>query len=76
MSEGYFLLLLIELACITANFHKFPDKPFRIARNDTDIVVIPNRFVDELRSKPEHEVSAIEAHMKVTLQMIKRACLL
>ncbi|OQD97276.1 hypothetical protein PENVUL_c084G05497 [Penicillium vulpinum] len=43
---------------------KFNDGIFKVARNDTDILVIPNRYVDELHSKPEEHVSAIGAHMK------------
>ncbi|GIC94709.1 cytochrome P450 [Aspergillus udagawae] len=37
---------------------------FRIARVDTDILAIPTRFVDELHSKPDEQLSAIKAHMK------------
>ncbi|KAL4815067.1 cytochrome P450 [Aspergillus spinulosporus] len=37
---------------------------FRIARVDTDILVISSRFVDELHFKPDDQLSAIKAHMK------------
>ncbi|KAJ6058228.1 uncharacterized protein N7446_007811 [Penicillium canescens] len=43
---------------------RFNDGIFKVARNDTDILVIPNRYVDELHSKPEEHISAIKAHMK------------
>ncbi|KAL5362268.1 cytochrome P450 [Aspergillus floccosus] len=43
---------------------QYKDGMFRIARVDTDILVIPSRFVDELHSKPDAQLSAIKAHMK------------
>lgn len=38
---------------------------FKIARNDADILVISNKYVDELRSLPDEKLSAIRAHIKV-----------
>ena len=35
-------------------------------RCDHDIAIIPSKYVDELRSMPEHRVSAIEMHVKVS----------
>lgn len=37
---------------------------FKIARNDSDILVIPNKYVEELRSMPDAQISAIQAHIK------------
>jgi hypothetical protein len=39
---------------------------FRLRRNDTDILVISNKYVDELRHFPDSKISAIEAHIKVS----------
>jgi len=38
---------------------------FKISRNDADILVISNKYVDELRSLPDEKLSAIRAHIKV-----------
>lgn len=38
---------------------------FKIARNDADILVMSNKYVDELRSLPDEKLSAIHAHIKV-----------
>ena len=38
---------------------------FKISRNDADILVMPNKYVDELRSFPDEKLSAIRAHIKV-----------
>lgn len=38
---------------------------FKVARNDADILVISNKYVDELRSLPDEKLSAIRAHIKV-----------
>jgi hypothetical protein len=46
---------------------QYKDGMSRIARVNTDILVIPSRFVDELHSKPDEQLSAIKAHMKVSL---------
>ncbi|RAL12479.1 cytochrome P450 [Aspergillus homomorphus CBS 101889] len=43
---------------------QYKDGMFRIARVDTEILAIPSRFVDELHSKPDDQLSAIKAHMK------------
>ncbi|KAM5442855.1 putative ent-kaurene monooxygenase [Microsporum ferrugineum] len=37
---------------------------FKIARNDADILVIPNKYVEELRALPDAKISAIRAHIK------------
>ena len=37
---------------------------FKVARNDSDILVIPNKYVEELRSLPDEKTSAIRAHIK------------
>ncbi|KAL4875194.1 cytochrome P450 [Aspergillus karnatakaensis] len=52
------------LAHIQEGCRKYRDGLFKIARVDTDIVVIPSRYVDELHSRPDNQLSAIKAHMK------------
>ncbi|WPH04790.1 Hypothetical protein R9X50_00768600 [Acrodontium crateriforme] len=37
---------------------------FKIARNDSDILVISNKYVPELRSLPDEKLSAIRGHIK------------
>ncbi|KAE8375461.1 cytochrome P450 [Aspergillus bertholletiae] len=57
------------LAQVTEGYEKFKDGMFKngmfkIARNDSDILVIPNKYVEELRSLPDEKISAIKAHIK------------
>ena len=40
---------------------------FKILRNDADILVISNKYVEELRAIPDERISAIGAHIKVNL---------
>lgn len=49
---------------------------FKIARNDSDILVIPNKYVEELRSMPDAQISAIQAHIKVCLLLLIRCIML
>jgi hypothetical protein len=58
-TRDYPLLCLISL--------QFKDGMFQIRRNDSDILVISNKYVDELKSLPEAKLSATEAHVKVNL---------
>lgn len=39
---------------------------FKVLRNDADILVISNKYVDELRALPDEKASAIGAHIKVS----------
>ncbi|KAL5338170.1 cytochrome P450 [Aspergillus crustosus] len=52
------------LAHVQEGCRKYKDSMFRLSRVDTDILVIPSRYVDELHSKPDDQLSAIKAHMK------------
>lgn len=38
---------------------------FKISRNDDDILIISNKYVEELRTLPDEKISAIGAHIKV-----------
>lgn len=37
---------------------------FKIRRNDGEILIISNKYVDELRNVPEEQVSGMDAHVK------------
>ena len=39
---------------------------FKVLRNDADILIISNKYVDELRALPDEKASAIGAHIKVS----------
>ncbi|RHZ63614.1 cytochrome P450 [Aspergillus thermomutatus] len=52
------------LAQVTEGYEKYKKGMFKIARNDSDILVIPNKYVEELRSLPDEKISAIRAHIK------------
>jgi cytochrome P450 len=43
---------------------QFKDSMFKVRRNDAEVLVIPRKYVDELRDMKEDKVSAMEAHMK------------
>lgn len=38
---------------------------FKIRRNDSDILIISNKYVDDLRALPDTTLSAMAAHVKV-----------
>lgn len=40
---------------------------FKVSRNDDDILVISNKFVEELRTQQDDRISAIGAHIKVSI---------
>ena len=48
-----------------AKASKFKDSMFWIRRNDTDLLVISTKYVDELRGLPESKISPIQAHIRV-----------
>ncbi|KAI1762805.1 hypothetical protein GGR53DRAFT_532148 [Hypoxylon sp. FL1150] len=41
----------------------FKDGMFKVRRNDADILIISNKYVDELRNLPATQISAIRAHL-------------
>ena len=47
------------------NIYQFKDSMFMIRRVDTDILIISNKYVEELRALPK--LNAIEAHVKVSV---------
>ena len=52
---------------IMEGYSRYKNGIFKIRRNDTDIVIVSNKYVDELRALPEEKASAIEAHIKVEI---------
>ncbi|KAI1936260.1 hypothetical protein LOZ66_004718 [Ophidiomyces ophidiicola] len=55
---------------IQEGFRRYRDSMFKIHKRDSDILVISNRFVDELRSLPQEHIGAIDAHVKILLGSI------
>ena len=51
---------------VMEGYNKFKNNMFKIRRNDADILVISNKYVDELRALPDTKASAIHAHVKVS----------
>ncbi|KAF4628186.1 hypothetical protein G7Y89_g9967 [Cudoniella acicularis] len=49
------------LPMIHDGYSKFRNKFYRLARNDRNVVVIPNKYVDELRNLPDEQLSSIQA---------------
>ncbi|KAL8761589.1 MAG: hypothetical protein Q9184_002297 [Pyrenodesmia sp. 2 TL-2023] len=47
-------------------YSRFSKSRFRFVRNDADIIVISNKYVDEIRSLPTDVLSPIQAHVDVT----------
>lgn len=45
--------------------HQFKTSMFKVSRNDRDLVVISNKYVDELRNLPEEKLSSIQALITV-----------
>ena len=50
---------------VTKGYKESKDAMFRICRNDTDILIISNKYVNELRTLPDETATAIGAHIKV-----------
>ena len=50
---------------VMEGYNKFKNNMFKVRRNDADILVISNKYVDELRALPDAKASAIHAHIKV-----------
>jgi ent-kaurene oxidase len=46
---------------------------FKVSRNDGDILILSNKYVDELRGLPEENLSAILAHQHVGEWISRRA---
>jgi hypothetical protein len=70
---GYNRRRICKDNCLTQNedthaeIPKYKDTAFTVCRSDTDIVLLPSKFVDELRNLSEKKLSAIEAHTKARL---------
>ncbi|KAI1423458.1 cytochrome P450 [Xylaria sp. FL1777] len=45
-------------------YKEFKDSMFQIRRNDADILIISNKYAEELRNLPEDRISPIDAHIK------------
>ena len=45
---------------------KFKGSWFQLARNDRDILVLSNKYIDELRGLPNIKLSAIQALISVS----------
>ena len=45
-------------------YNKYKDSMFWIRRNDRDILILSNKFVDELRTIPEEKLSGTEAELE------------
>lgn len=42
---------------------QYKDGMFKVRRNDADILVVSNKYVDELRNMPDRQISATKAHV-------------
>ncbi|OJJ05782.1 hypothetical protein ASPVEDRAFT_153946 [Aspergillus versicolor CBS 583.65] len=49
---------------VREGYHKFKDGLFKIRRNDAEILVIPRKYIDELRDMSQDKISAMAAHIK------------
>lgn len=49
----------------TADNPKFKDSWFQLARNDRDILIVSNKYTEELRGLPNTKLSAIQALISV-----------
>ena len=52
-----------SLQCI-AHTIQFKEGFFKIRRNDAEILILPRRYINELRDVSERKLSAMEAHLK------------
>ncbi|EAS32065.3 cytochrome P450 monooxygenase [Coccidioides immitis RS] len=52
---------------IEYGYQRYRDSIYKLSRRDSDILVIPHKFVDELRSLPEEHICAMEAHIQTLL---------
>lgn len=52
------------------NDTQFSKSRFRFVRSDADIIVISNKYVDEIRSLPTNVLSPIQAHVDVRLRFL------
>ncbi|MCJ1241081.1 hypothetical protein MMC14_009085 [Varicellaria rhodocarpa] len=66
--------LLVRLRFLTSGrsmimdgYNRFKDSVFKVSRLDGDILILSNKYVDELRSVPEENISAIKAHQHALL---------
>ncbi|KAK2596416.1 hypothetical protein N8I77_013307 [Diaporthe amygdali] len=49
---------------VLEGYHKFKGHMFKVMRNDSDILVLPPKYVEELRDMPEDKISATDANIK------------
>ncbi|EEP78020.1 conserved hypothetical protein [Uncinocarpus reesii 1704] len=52
---------------IQEGYRRYRDAMFKIAKRNSDLLVIPKKFVEELRSLPEEQICAMEAHIRTLL---------
>ncbi|MCJ1243265.1 hypothetical protein MMC30_000462 [Trapelia coarctata] len=59
---------------IYAGYEKYRDTPYKLLKPDGDLLVIPNKYCEELRALPDTKLNALEATFKVggTEETIKR----
>ncbi|MCJ1405110.1 hypothetical protein MMC11_008336 [Xylographa trunciseda] len=53
-----------SFSMIDEGYRKYKDSLFIVRRCDTDIVVMSNKYIDEIRKLPESSISVIEAHIQ------------
>ncbi|KAI1111651.1 cytochrome P450 [Nemania sp. NC0429] len=46
---------------ISSGYEKFKDRPFVVKRNDVDIMIMPNKYLEELRLVPSAKLNATRA---------------
>ncbi|GME35460.1 cytochrome p450 monooxygenase [Neofusicoccum parvum] len=51
-------------AMVREGYKKFKSSMFKVRRNDKDILVISNKYIDELRNLPDSKLSAIGAQVR------------
>ncbi|KAI0389232.1 cytochrome P450 monooxygenase [Xylariaceae sp. FL0594] len=49
---------------IKEGYRKYKNGMFKVRRNDSDILVISNKHVEQLRALPDEKISAIRGHIK------------
>ena len=52
---------------VQEGYRKFRDSMFVVCRMDTDMLIVSNKYVEELRSIPHSKLGAIEALQKVSI---------
>lgn len=52
-------------AQIQYGYDKYKDMPFRVLRPDNDLIVLPRRYLEEIRQMPSSQASLIDAQFNV-----------